>query len=80
MVEFIEVKTGNAGLSANQSTVFKQTGVDASGNPQYIIPPDAVPNGELRRELKIEPGQTLAEAGYPHGIPVRIQRELGLGD
>ncbi|WP_221411469.1 hypothetical protein, partial [Rheinheimera tangshanensis] len=76
-VEFIEVKTGNAGLSENQAKVFRQIGVDASGRPQYIIPPDAVPSGDLMNELKMKPGQTLAEAGYIHGIPVKIQREPG---
>ncbi|KUM52369.1 hemagglutinin repeat-containing protein [Rheinheimera sp. EpRS3] len=76
---FIEVKTGNAGLSTNQSKVFEQVGVDASGKPQYRIPPDAVPSGKLAKQLDARPGQTFADLGYPNGIPVKIVETDGIG-
>ncbi|RUO75754.1 hypothetical protein CWI84_11730 [Idiomarina tyrosinivorans] len=78
-VNFVEVKTGDAGFSPNQSKVIEQVGVDSAGNPQYRIPPDATPSGELMRTLDSrKTGGTLAELGYPNGIPVKVIRTEGV--
>jgi hypothetical protein len=79
-VEFVEVKTGNAGLSENQAQVFEKIGVDANGKAQYRIPPDAVPSGELKRKLDPKgSGGTFADLGYPNGIPVKVIQTDGIG-
>ncbi|MDX3775565.1 hypothetical protein QE250_15715, partial [Chromatiaceae bacterium AAb-1] len=79
-IGFVEVKTGNAGLSTNQAKVFEQVGVDANNNPQYRIPPDAVPSGKLAEQLDARPGQTFADLGYPNGIPVKMVKTDGIGE
>jgi len=76
-IGFIEVKTGNAGLTDNQTKVFQKVGENS-----YIMPPDRVLSPEAARaiEARYTPGMTLADAGYPNGIPIVIKREPGLGD
>lgn len=54
--------------------------LDSAGNPKYHIPPDATPSGELMKTLDPrKKGGTLAELGYPNGIPVKVIRTKGVG-
>jgi flagellar hook-associated protein FlgK len=76
-VGFIEVKTGNADFSTNQKAIFKEV-----GKGQYIIPPDSKLSPQAAEAIGVpyKPGLTVAEAGYPNGIPVVVRYEPGLGD
>ena len=76
----IEVKTGDAGLTDNQASVFVEAGFDADNNPLYPIPPHATVSGRLLRTLNMEPGETLSEAGLTDGITITLKRKSGLNE
>jgi hypothetical protein len=63
----IEVKTGNASLSVNQSEIYPQI---RDGN--------AIPVGRVARELGLRPGVALKNQGYPNGIPTLTYTYPGL--
>ncbi|WP_419181018.1 hypothetical protein [Gallaecimonas kandeliae] len=70
------MKTGNAGLSDNQKAVFEKVGKD-----DYRIPPNSILSKRAAKAIGADyrPGMTVAEAGYPNGIPVLIHRAPGSG-
>jgi len=74
-VGFIEVKTGNAGLTVNQRSIFKDI-----GNNNYIVPPDTILSRSMASQLGVTftPVKTLSDIGYANGIPVIIKYEAGL--
>lgn len=55
----IEVKTGGAGPSTNQSTVYPQIGTG-----------DAVPGPSIANAYNLIPNVPMNQQGYPNGIPV----------
>ncbi|WP_126799536.1 hypothetical protein [Aliidiomarina soli] len=63
-------------MSKKQAAIFQRV-----GESDYRIPPDRVlsPQAAAAIGARYQPGLTVADAGYPNGIPVVIQREAGVG-
>ncbi|WP_425073509.1 hemagglutinin repeat-containing protein [Sagittula sp. S175] len=69
IVGIIEVKTGNATLSTNQTLIYPQ-----------IRDGSSIPSGDVARSLGLEAGVPLRDQGYPNGINVYEQSFPGLGN
>jgi len=67
IVKIVEVKTGNANLSSNQSEIYPQV---SSG--------DAIPTGKVAQDFGLTPGVPLRDQGYPNGILVEIKTFEGV--
>ncbi|WP_221931669.1 hemagglutinin repeat-containing protein [Palleronia caenipelagi] len=67
VVQVVEVKTGDAGLSPNQAEIYPQV---ANG--------DAIPTGQVAERLGLRPGVPLRDQGYPNGIPVEVRTFEGV--
>ena len=65
-LHIIEVKTGNGGLSKNQTSIFPE-----------IISGEAYPRGKWIEEFKMNPNLPLKNQGYPSGIPIEIRQFPG---
>ncbi|MCQ0970249.1 DUF6531 domain-containing protein [Paracoccus sp. TK19116] len=59
LLHFVEVKTGQAGLTPRQTSIYPQI---RNGN--------AIPTGSVARDYGLKPGVPLNQQGYPNGIPV----------
>jgi len=70
------VKTGDGDLTTRQSEIFEKVGEN-----DYIMPPSRVLSKKAEDAIgvKYSPGMTVADAGYPKGIPIIIKRTDGLG-
>ncbi|SIT00900.1 hypothetical protein SAMN02744133_104202 [Thalassospira xiamenensis M-5 = DSM 17429] len=64
----IEVKTGGAGPSTNQSIVYPQIGTG-----------DAIPGPSIANAYGLDAGIPMNQQGYPNGIPVYQITAPGLG-
>ncbi|WP_299727535.1 filamentous hemagglutinin N-terminal domain-containing protein [uncultured Tateyamaria sp.] len=67
IVGIIEVKTGNATLSTNQTLIYPQ-----------IRNGSSIPTGDVARSLGLRPGVRLRDQGYPNGINIYEQSFPGL--
>ena len=74
-IGIIEVKTGNATLSQNQSTIFPSIEDGSAVVTQQLA--DRL-NSSLPPEKQLIPGKTLAESGHPQGISIYVARAPGL--
>lgn len=74
-IGIIEVKTGNATTTSNQTSIFPSIEDGSAVVTQQMA--DRL-NSSLPADKQLVPGKTLAESGYSEGISIYVARAPGL--